>query len=495
MNTTPSGHNRILTRSVRTAWLFMTVFLAATSWAGEITEFKKYCDKCKRWMPSDENCDCWVRSAPPSIPQPVGLPVTPSAQETEAKIRELQEQLNRLEREKQRMTEETRLKQANATLREICRIASQADEMQKQLNNQQSAIGSMSRWSGERKELQDMLVAELREFARQRELREQILPQARARAAARGQRATERREALMGRLQKLFDSGQLPGPARSLRPPVFVRPGTPDAGYLLSGKGLEPVVDRWFPGATRSDQQRQERYKKTVNSGSGLKVAPPSPILRVVEVSSVTEEQLRSVRRNLQTESRRISTVRAELNAAVAEAAALMDENKRLGQINAGKREEIKACRRAIHELETQLKEACRNHVIAAAQARAVEELERVLDKAEATKGWRTWFKEPLEDVQELVADCTCYLAALQRLKDYGDLMHRRFDPAGPMDRFFTLLKDALADSMHGKSADRLASFLAGDTQEFADGLINLSSPDAASISRIFGLTKKEESP
>ena len=196
-----------------------------------------------------------------------------------------------------------------------------------------------------------------------------------------------------------------------------------------------------------------------------------------------TESDVQALRGWLQGEITQYHAAVQQRDNAQANVKTLLDDLRSRSASIETAREENKVRRRAVRVLETRSKQALREVCVAKAQDYALDQIETMLPRLQTRRGWRKILgdvPEAAKEAQEMISRYSGFIGSIQQLKDYGQFMHHRFDPAGPMDQFFSHVKRVIDHHFDPVVAGQFESWLQKDQSEFATGLIGQSSPFVA---------------
>lgn len=282
-------------------------------------------------------------------------------------------------------------------------------------------------------------------------------------------------ETFLGEMRVLSRAGLISGPAEHLGPPpvenvVPAREEPPRYQYTM------PAVKTWYPEPTKSDKEWGR--KKTLWTSALPVPQPPWERLSDVDRASAADIE---ILRNRNTEVRKnVSSLTAALGPKKKELQRLNAQMKTLGADVENVRQTIQKNRRAIQVLEERAGEALKEHLMAKAKGYALKEARKLAKKYLPRKVSRAAAGLTAEARQEL-ARFAPFIAALKRMKEYGEVMHRRFDTEGPMEKFFSGLREVASSHFDPETVRDFEHWLGQDQHAFAEELERVSEPSIVS--------------
>ena len=282
-------------------------------------------------------------------------------------------------------------------------------------------------------------------------------------------------ETFLGEMRVLSRAGLICGPAEHLDPPpvenvVPAREEPPRYQYTM------PAVKTWSPEPTESDK----KWGRKKSLWTSALPVPQRPWEKVPDVDRASAADIETLRNRNTEVQKNVSALAAALNAKTKEFQRLDAQVKTLGADVENVRQTIQKNRRAIQVLEERAGEALKGHLLAKAKGYAVKEGRKLAKKYLPRKVSRAAASLTTEARQEL-ARFAPFIAALKRMKEYGEVMHRRFDTEGPMEKFFNGLREVASSHFDPETVRDFEHWLGQDQHAFAEELKRVSEPSIVS--------------
>jgi len=394
---------------------------------------------------------CPARKKPPPPPPPLPPPPPP---ENEAQVR---------------------LQQAREFIKEINRHTETRNDTAVKVFKTESSISAAGLALFRYEQLYDMLKKELQETSNERSDFESVHRAIENVTQSYCVMTDSEYETFLGEMRVLSRAGLISGPAEHLGPPpvenvVPAREEPPRYQYTM------PAVKTWYPEPTESDK---EWGRKRSFWTSALPV-PQSPWAKLPDVDRASAADIETLRNRNTEVQRNVSALGAALDAKEKTLQRLNAQMKTLGADVENVRGGIQKNRRAIQVLEERAGEALKEHLMAKAKGYAVKEGRKLAKKYLPRKVSRAAASLTAEARQEL-ARFAPFIAALKRMKEYGEVMHRRFDTEGPMEKFFSGLRETASSHFDPATVRDFEHWLGQDQHAFAEELERVAEPSVVS--------------